>query len=333
MKHFVKCTILFLFPIFLLAYPIDLYISNYLKKSNDYFGEFEVWNAIYDNKINTDIAIYGSSRAWVGIDPQILADTLHTSVYNLGIDGHNFWLQYLRHLEYLKNNKAPKQIILAVDFGSLQKRKDLYLYEQFLPYMLWNNNVTQYTKSYIGYSYFDYYIPLVRYIGKSSVLKNTLKTILKEKEIPSYRSLGYKGVAKEWTNEFELARTKMKNYTVEINAASVDLLNTFLSDCKKNNVDVILVYTPEYIDGQKFIKNRQEVIDIYKTYAKKYESLFLDYSKNKINYNKQYFYNATHLNKRGSNLFSKILAHDLLKSQEKTPSSNLNKTSCAIIIN
>jgi hypothetical protein len=318
MKPFIKYIVLFLLPICLLAYPIDIYISNNLKESNDYFGEFEVWNDIYNGTINSENLVYGSSRAWVGINPQILADTLQTTVYNLGIDGHNFWLQYLRHLEYLKNNKTPKQIILAVDFGSLQKRKDLYLNEQFLPYMLWNSNVTKYTKSYIGYTYFDYYIPLIRYTGKPSVLKNAFTTIIKEKNSFPYRIRGYKGVVKEWTNEFELVRTKIKNYAVEINAASVNLLNTFLADCKKNNIDVVLVYTPEYIEGQKFIKNRQEVIDIYRTYAKKYKFHFLDYSKNNINYDKQYFYNATHLNKSGCELFSQILAGDLLALEEQT---------------
>lgn len=162
MKLFIKTILFFFLPILILAYPIDVLVSYRLKQSHDYYGEFEVWNDIYSGSINSKSVIYGSSRAWVGINPEVLVDTLQTTMYNLGIDGHNFWLQYLRHLEYLKNNKPSEKIILAVDFGSLQKRKDLYLYEQFLPYMLWNKNVTTFTKSYKGFNYLDSSITICR---------------------------------------------------------------------------------------------------------------------------------------------------------------------------
>ncbi|MBE2208298.1 MAG: hypothetical protein IAE84_11975, partial [Saprospiraceae bacterium] len=80
----------------------------YLKQTKKAPGEFEVWNDIYNSNVNCDIAIYGSSRAWVHIDPKILSHILQLNVYNFGIDGHNFWLQYLRHIEFLKYNPKPK---------------------------------------------------------------------------------------------------------------------------------------------------------------------------------------------------------------------------------
>ena len=144
----------------------DYFISNNHKKNHKYPGEIEVWNDIYAGNINSEIAIYGSSRAWVHIDPSILEDSLNLKAYNFGIDGHNFWLQYLRHKEYLKYNNAPKIILLSVDVFSLQKRKDLYELNQFLPFMLWNKNIIKFTSSYNGFTYKDYYFPLLRYKGK-----------------------------------------------------------------------------------------------------------------------------------------------------------------------
>lgn len=67
MKRVIKKIFLFYLPIILLSYPLDKSISNYLKQSNKCYGEYEVWNDIYSGKINADIAIYGSSRAWVGM--------------------------------------------------------------------------------------------------------------------------------------------------------------------------------------------------------------------------------------------------------------------------
>lgn len=311
MQTFIKKILLFGLPILLLAYPLDELISYQLKQSHKYFGELEVWNDIYEGNIDADIAIYGSSRAWVDISPRILKDSLNFKVYNFGIDGHNFWLQYLRHLEYIKYNTRPKHIILTVDFNSIQKRKNLYLNEQFLPYMLWNKNMKCYTSSYEGFSLYDYYIPLLRYAGKANELKEAFKLSLPKNRTTSYRNQGYKGIEKQWTTDFEQAKSKLEEYYVTIDQGTIDLLDKFLLDCAKNQTTVSLVYTPEYIDGQKFIKNRDVIIRAYQSIAEAHDIPFLDYSKDTICFNKDYFYNAIHLNKKGSELFSKTLSKDL----------------------
>lgn len=311
MKKFIKIILLFFIPILVLAYPIDLFLSKQLKKSNDFLGEYEVWNDIYNSNIKADMVVYGSSRAWVDISPKILKDSLQLETYNLGMDGHNFWLQYLRHLEYLKHNNKPSHILLAVDFNSLQKREDLYLYEQFLPYMLWNNNLKEFTKSYNGFHYLDYDLPLIRYAGNSSIIKNALSLGF-SKDVPkAYRTKGYKGIKKTWSNELTLAKSKMEKYKIQIDSTSVTLFSQFLQECKDNNIKVSLVYTPEHIEGQKFIENKDIVSNLYKEYAEKFDLIYLDYSKDSICSNKEYFYNATHLNKKGSEVFTEKLASDL----------------------
>jgi hypothetical protein len=315
MKKFIKRLFIYLIPIVVLSYPLDLLLSKYLKKSNDLYGEFEVWNDIYENNINASLLIYGSSRAWVGINPHILKNSLQLNSYNFGMDGHNFWLQYLRHLEYLKFNKAPKQIVVAVEFSSLQKRNDLYLYEQFLPYLLWNKNMIEYTKSYEGFDFFDYYIPLIRYFGNSSSIKKAIKIQFNKDSITTFRTLGYRGIKKEWSNELEEAKSKMDHYTIQLDSTSVKLFDQFLMECKENNIKVTLVYTPEHIEGQQFLKNKEEVIELYKSFAKKYNLQFLDYSIDPICRDRQYFYNSTHLNKKGSVLFTKKLASELKQNQ------------------
>jgi hypothetical protein len=314
MKKFIKILLLFFIPILVLSYPIDLFLSHNLKKSNALFGEYEVWNDIYNNNVNADILIYGSSRAWVDISPKIIEDSLLFKTYNFGMDGHNFWLQYLRHREYLKHNNKPKHIILAVDFNSLQKRNELYLFEQFLPYLLWNNNMIEYTKSYEGFDFFDYHIPLIRYTGNSSVIKKALSISLQNEKLKPYRTKGYKGVKKTWSKDLDNAKSKMDKYKIKIDSSSVLLFDQFLKECKESKIKVSLVYTPDHIEGQNFLDNKDTVIELYKGYASKYDLVYLDYSNDSICRNKDYFYNATHLNKKGSELFTKKLASDLLSN-------------------
>jgi hypothetical protein len=311
MKKFIIKLLYFSLPPLIIAYTLDYAMSYYLSQSNTNPGEFEVWNDIYNSNANCDIAIYGSSRSWVHIDPKILSDSLNVKVYNFGIDGHNFWLQYLRHLEFLKHNDKPTTINLSVDIFSLQKTKNLYQLDQFLPYMLWNSNIQEYTSSYIGYDKFDYYVPLVRYSGKSKALKLIIKNITKGEANNRYRRNGFLGMDKEWNADLFKAKAKKKSYEAKTDPSSIALFESFIEKCKINNIELILVYTPEFIDGQNFVSNRDDVLNIYKNFATKYSLKFYDYSNDSICLNKAYFYNATHLNKKGAEIFSKDFANKL----------------------
>lgn len=311
MKKFIVKIVYFIFPLLIISYPLDYGMSYFLSQSNTYPGEFEVWNDIYNHNANCDIAIYGSSRSWVHIDPEILSDSLNTKVYNFGIDGHNFWLQYLRHLEFIKHNEKPKTIILSVDVFTLQKRVELYELNQFLPYMLWNSNIQKYTSSYIGYDKIDYCLPLIRYYGKSNSLNLIKKNIAENQISYKYRKNGFLGMDKIWNDDLDRAKSKNKSYQIKTDPKSILLFEHFIKQCKKTNIELIMVYTPEHIDGQKFIANRDELVNIYKSLASKYSLNFYDYSKNILCKNKDYFYNASHLNKKGASLFSKDFAHKL----------------------
>lgn len=301
---------------------LDLGISYFLKQSHDNPAEYEVMNDIYQGNATCDIAIYGSSRAWVHIDPEILQESLHASTYNFGIDGHNFGLQYMRHLELLKFNKKPKVILLSLDVFSMEKGKNLYNAEQFLPYMLWNKNIRNFTSSYNGYSRIDYFFPMIRYIGKKSILSSAAANIYKENAI-KYRKRGYKGMPRIWNRDLSKAKRGGRRYERQIDPTLVKLLEKFVLECADLGIKLILVYTPEYIEGQEFVANRTKIIDVYSSLAKKHQLLFLDYSKSEICMNKDYFYNASHLNNKGSELFTKILADDL-KNKRSTPSLNIN---------
>ena len=318
MKKFLLNILYFFFPFLALSYPIDYSLSYFLSKSHETTGEFEVWNHIYSGNANCDIAIYGSSRAWVHIDPQIINDSLDLSAYNFGIDGYNFWLQYLRHLEFIKYNKQPKIIILSLDVFSLGRRYDLYQYEQFLPYMLWNSNITKFTESSMGYNITDYYIPLIRYAGKFDALKTSVNHVVKNTSKISYRTNGFKAMDIKWNKDLEKAKAKNKSNKVNLDQKSIELFELFIKECKSKRIELILVYSPEHIEGQNYVSNRKDIIKIYKEVSIKYQLTFFDYSNDSICFNKKLFYNALHLNKNGADIFSKKLVKDIKTRMDKS---------------
>ena len=315
MKKFIKCFFFFISPVVLLSYFADVFISTNLKESNKFAEkEYSTWNDIIDGKVNSDILIYGNSRAWVQFNSVMMTDSLHLPTYNLGIDGHNFCLQYLRHRMLLKNNSKPKVIIVSIDMFSLQNRKELYNLEQFLPYMLWDSEIKKATSSYKGFVFMDYEIPLVRYYGRTEAIETAIRFYSGHLSNPICRVRGYQGQNKSWNADFDKAKLTMKKYQAKLDSETLFLFEKFISECKKQNIKLIFVYAPEYIEGQIFTKNRNEVISLYTNYSNKYNIPFYDYSTDGISYQKKYFYNTNHLNKTGAEIFTAKLIDTLKQS-------------------
>ena len=118
MKQFAVKLLVFFLPIILMVYVMDIFISKNVRKSNK--GENPVWSDLYGGAINSDIVVYGASRAWQHFDTKIIADSLNHSTYNLGIQAYDFRMQLLRHRLLLKYNKKPRLIIQSLDFLTFQ---------------------------------------------------------------------------------------------------------------------------------------------------------------------------------------------------------------------
>lgn len=302
-------------PLIVLLYPADIFISKNLAKSGTAaFGETQVWDDVYTGKINSDVVVYGSSRAWVHVDPKLLADSLHTTTYNLGIDGHNFWLQYFRHKQLLKYNTKPKYILLSLDALSLLKTTEGYNAEQFLPFSLFNRDMATYTAGHEDFSMWDYYIPLKRYAGQYQSIGTALKNAVKPSPATT-RYRGYMGQERTWTDDLANAKEKMDYFDAPVDPALWKLLQQFVAECKRDGIKLVFINTPEYIQGQKFIRNRKAVLQLFASYARRQNILFLDYSNSPLCYKREYFYNALHLNKTGSQLFTQQFILDLKKSE------------------
>jgi hypothetical protein len=90
----------------------------------------------------------------------------------------------------------------------------------------------------------------------------------------------------------------------------VEILDTFLNHCKEKHIDVVFVYSPQYIDVFKVI-NPYEIRNIYSNFACKYDIPFLDYSNDAMSNDTAYFYNDMHMNKIGADIFTTKLSRDI----------------------
>ena len=308
-KRFLSECALFLLLLTIGAYCLDALLSAGLKKSRA--GDLGIWNEIYAGNINAEIVIYGSSRAAVHFDPHIIAEGTGLSTYNLGIDGHNFWLQYLRHSLFLKHNPKPKVILQSIDVSTLERRNNLYNPEQFLPYVLHDGQVADFTSVYEGFSFLDYHVPLLRYYGRRGAVLAAMRSLWDPSADEPDRVLGYKGQELSWNEDWNRVKQDLGFREALLDLPTVALFETYLRECRDLGIKVIFVNTPEFVEAHDLITNRAEVLDVFRKMSEKFGIPLLDYSNSPISFQTKYFYNSQHMNREGAELFTEDLARAL----------------------
>ncbi len=308
-KFFLRLT-MFIFPLiagFILQYLVD----EGLKKSS-ISQRYKEWNAIFESDINADILVQGNSRASVQISPKSIDSSFKVNSYNLGVEGYQFHMQYYKFLAYLKYNKKPDFIIQNIDVNStLTIRKDLYELEQFLPYLS-HPEIRNAVLQYKGLDYRSIYIPFYKYLSHKKYYIEGLTSFFKKTKSHNDLYKGFMPHNRTWDGSFEKYTKEHPNgVSVELDSETKILFIKFLDLCKSKDIKVIFVYCPEYIPAQKMVKNRDSILDIFKTLSNTYEIPTLDYSQDSISFIKDYFYNSQHLNYEGVRLFNKKLMRDL----------------------
>jgi hypothetical protein len=310
MKQLLGKLLFFCFFPLPILFGLQSIVDDGLRKSNHPL--YAEWNDVYDGKVNADLIVMGSSRAEVHISPTILEKQLKISTYNLAMNGWTFPMHNARFNIYLKYNKKPKYIVHSMDLQMLSRREELVGYQQFLPY-LHDPHIQEATKDYKGeFGLAQYYLPMFKYNGNLDLAAAGFLRYFNFVENERISDKGYKPQARKWDGAFEAFKRKFPNgYAHPFDSKAAEEFTSYLRYCKENGIKIVMVFSPEYIELYPLITNRNEIISLFQKYSKEFGIPFLDYSNHPICFNKSYFYNSEHLNKEGSELFSKILTQDL----------------------
>jgi hypothetical protein len=311
MKKFIVNLILFCTVIISILYLLDYVVTKGLRKSH--FHTFNNLTKIYNNELNCDLLINGSSIAKFQVSPRIIDSVLDVDSYNFGMEGVGFLPQKMQYDFYLTHNEKPKIILQLLGDFAMFKRDELIGYNEFAPY-LDNDMVKNLTKKYQGFTFLDYNIPFIRYTGRPF---DIIDGIFCFAGIELRKPSGYKGYFeqnKSWDDEFEKFKEKHKNgLFIKMDKETMEAFENYVAECKSNKIDLFLIYPPTFYEFKKYVKNENNIISFYKNIANKYQVPFLDYSQNSIIYKQEYFYDSQHLNKKGEELFTHILAEDIKK--------------------
>ena len=176
--------------------------------------------------------------------------------------------------------------------------------------MLFNTEIKKATVKYEGFKPIDYELPLIRYYGKKEALKNALKLFINPTSESVIAIKGYKPNDLVWIPD----SYKVKNIYLKPDTALISLFENFLNECNKKKIKIVFVYSPEYVERRNTFINRKKVFNLFNMFSKKYSILFYDFSNDTISYKKKYFYNVSHLNKTGADLFTNKLIDTLKRT-------------------
>lgn len=273
-------------------------------------SRFQDYSAMIEGGMDNQVLIVGSSRAKHHFNPAIIDSLCNTKSYNLGIGGYPMNIQILKYKLYKEHNIKPSLILLSLDIISLDHADDIrhrHESEQFFP-LIYDKQMRKELKK-VGYGFAELNIPLYRMFGYYSVIKNGLFESLGIKHFRDRTSKGFSPLSGNWDG------TDLRQQNPERRVFASEAwqeIDSFLTECKADGVNVIFVNSPFYIGAHKVFTNYSEADSLFQHEANKFGLKYWDYNVIcDINKDSNNFLNAYHLNEESANEFTTILCDSI----------------------
>lgn len=260
------------------------------------------------NKVNTPVLIIGSSRANHHYYPQVFEDSLKLGCFNSGLDGgHIFY--YDAALRCILKRYTPKIIVLDFLPQELENNPEDYDHlSVLLPYYSTHPEIrdlimlrSRYERIKLFSSIYPYNSLIIPSLTGSLDLHHKAAYEIRLKGFDP----GYNGVLKE--------KLKTVYYKNEIDTNTVNTLQSFIKECSGHKIKLFIIVSPVFTN----YKNQSESISIAKNIANHYEVKLWNYSQDNYFLNhRELFNDIAHLNPKGAEIFSKIVA-ERIKSISK----------------
>lgn len=292
---------------FIIALVVDVVVTSGLRKVDT--RKYAVWNDIYKGGVDADLVVIGPSQAWCSYNTFMLDSLLNVNSYNLGIDGHPLPLQLLRYETYRRFNSKPRVILLNVSyFGTFSILSDeQYEREQFFPYIADRDLIDKVAKIK-HLTWLDRYVPLYRYFGYRDDVEMGVAAFWGKREFPDGNMhKGYRGNVYEWQSPSWLE----SSLSYPIDNDLVVLLEKFAKKVTESGIELAFVKYPAYYSWTQRVENIKVTDSIFETIAAEYDVPILDYYYSGICKDSANYYNFSHLNKKGAELFTIKLCQDL----------------------
>lgn len=251
-----------------------------------------------------DVLIFGASRAQQQYNPEFIEDSLQMSCYNVGRDGMPFFYHYAV-LQGVLKRYTPKVILLDCEYAVLKKSESSYdRLSCLLPFYRDHPEIRP---------IIELRGPFEKYKLMSQIYPyNSLLFKIASGNRPSGKKDNetIKGYIPLTHSLDEPIKTIDYRDPYELDTLKVNMLQAFIDDCKKRNIQLFIVCSPYYINSI----GTDYSIQVVKEKAAANKVDFLDYSQEKIfQTNSKLFDDTVHVNFTGSKIFSSMIAGEIKK--------------------
>ena len=255
-------------------------------------------------KTKADLLIFGSSRANHHYQPDIFEKSLGLSSYNVGEDGNTILNDYAV-LKSVLARYSPEIVILdlkAQDF--IKKQEDYDQLSELLPYYSTHPEIrsiinlkSRFEKEKLLSSIYPYNSIIFRIAAGNMRFYKRMREDIK----------GYVPLRQQWKGSLQIDPGFNK---YEIDSNKIKIYQFFIQDCIHSKTKLFIVSSPYLMKTAV----TELSIKIGKEIAEKYNINFFDYSRSPLFTNQfDLFADNVHLNDRGANVFSTMIANNLLR--------------------
>lgn len=268
---------------------------------------FRGLNAFTGFGLNANNLFVGHSHTVCAIDTELIEKNFSGKATKLALHGLNLSDRYaLLKYYYNQTESNPELVIFDIDESVLSTP---------------TNNLNSHTRFYPFISDID----IERYIFEngesyeSIVARKYLKTLRYNNSWILIRSL--KGIFgfnddKAPNSVININNFKNRNKNkIEFDEKSEKIFSDIIDYLSKKNTTIILAYYPKLFLNQDDEFNYKKLLQKISRYTEKYQNVFLlDYNRD-YNYRSEIFFDPTHVNRKGQEIISLLMAKDLRELQ------------------
>jgi hypothetical protein len=290
-----------------LAVALNAVISIGLRRIQT--STFGAENRMMQGNVIAQVVVTGSSRASSHFDPRVIHAITGLSAFNLGRNGSQTDMQLVILKAYLEHNKKPEIVIHNLDAFSFVTTREVYDPAQYVPY-LDDPEIYRPLRRINHDTWKSRYLPLYGYV----VDDINISWILGLKGFFGWSPRedfydGFNPRSKQWTSEFQnFKNSNPHGVSFGIEPKGIQDVEDLITLCKQRGIQLIFVYSPEYIEMQALTNNRPEIFSRFRALAARYDVPLWDYSDWRYAGSREFFQNSQHLNADGAAVFSQDIA-------------------------
>ncbi len=265
---------------------------------------------LFLNDTSYDILFLGSSKTHANIHPGVVDTVCGVSSYNAGIDGISLFEYNMILTGYLQHHAPPDMVVMSVDLHSFNGQRKFFNQSQYLPFI--DNKVVDTTFSSVGYPTWTVktlpFLNLMVYADDDKLV-NVIKGLIGKTVVPSGDYV-YKGYLSN--SDMVMSERTVDSQSQYMDASGIELFDNIYRTCLQNNIQLLVLYSPEYRSGIiNLTKNSGRVLDSITLLCDQRNIPFLRHDRLEMCDDSVFFRNTGHLNKKGARLYSAILAKQI----------------------